>query len=42
MQKYALNTFDMYFVVSSDEFLTRLAINGAKKHANATTSDPYS
>jgi hypothetical protein len=27
MQKYALKTFDMFFVVSSNEFLTHLAIN---------------
>jgi hypothetical protein len=27
MQKYALKTFDMFFVVSWNEFLTHLAIN---------------
>jgi hypothetical protein len=27
MKKYALKTFDMFFVVSWNEFLTHLAIN---------------
>jgi hypothetical protein len=43
MQKYALKTFDMFFVVSWNEFLVYLAINlmVQKNHANATTSEPY-
>jgi hypothetical protein len=41
MQKYALKTFDMFFVVSWNEFLTHLAIN-PMEYANAATSDPYS
>jgi hypothetical protein len=42
--KYAkICTIDMFFVVSSNEFLAHLAINPIvqKKHANTTTSEPY-
>jgi hypothetical protein len=43
MQKYALKNFDMFFVVSWNEFLAHLAINLTvqKNYANATTSEPY-
>jgi hypothetical protein len=42
MQKYALKTFDMFFVVSWNEFIGYLAINlmVQKNHAIATTSEP--
>jgi hypothetical protein len=40
MQKYELKTFDMFFVVSWNEFFNSLSnkSNGVKKHTNATTS----
>jgi hypothetical protein len=43
MQKYALITFDIFFVVL--EWISNSLSNksnGAKKHANATTTEPYS
>jgi hypothetical protein len=44
MQKYALKTFDMFFVVSWNGISNLLSnkSNGAKKHTNVTTSEPYS